>query len=389
MTEEEFDALLYSGILDPYTKAIEEGVRTVMITFNSVNGVKCHENKHLIREILKGELGFTGLVVSDYNAVQQLSGATYKEQVRQAIDAGVDLFMEVYTWEDVMKHIVSLVEEGSVPLEQIDDAVRRILRVKLEAGLFEEVIGGETRLLEEVGSEEHREIAREAVRKSLVLLKNDKIGSRTALEVLQDAENIKLCGQKAFDIGSQCGGWTITWEGLSGKITQGTTIIEGIAAQVGDTKELTHDIKGEITAADDAVIVVIGEPPYVEVGGDRTAEGLTVDDADRELLETLRASLKANGKEDIPVIGILLAGRPVNITEYMEDFDALIMAWLPGTEGQGVADVLFGEHEFTGKLTYTWVKDPEDIGDKFKEGNEASILFPYGYGLDKAGNLLP
>ena len=176
MTDEEFDVLLESGVLDPYTMAVNEGVRTVMVSYNSVNGVKCHENRHLIREVLKGELGFTGLVVSDYNAVQQLSGITYKEQIRQAIDAGVDLFMEVSTWKDVLKNIKELVEEGSVPMEQIDEAVCRILRVKFEAGLFEEEIGGEKELAlrDEVGSEEHREIAREAVRKSLVLLKNDK-----------------------------------------------------------------------------------------------------------------------------------------------------------------------------------------------------------------------
>lgn len=385
MTQEEFDRLLESGVIDPYTAALNEGVRTVMISYNSVDGVKCHENKHLIRDILKGELGFTGLVVSDYNAIQQLSGSTYKEQIRQGIDAGVDLFMEVYSWQDFIKNVKALVEEGSVPMEQIDDAVRRILRVKFEAGLFEEEIGSETEnaLLEGVGSEEHRMIAREAVRKSLVLLKNEKKNGQSALERLQSAQNIRVCGQKAYDIGSQCGGWTISWQGMSGKTTQGTTIIEGIAAQVMPEKTLSHDVKGEVLEENDAVIVVIGEGPYAETDGDRSAGALKISADDAAMLENLKASLEEQGKEDIPVVAVLIAGRPLNITEYLDDFDALIMAWLPGTQGEGIADVLFGEYDFTGKLNYTWMKDPADIEEKFEEGNEDKVLFPAGYGLSK------
>lgn len=390
MTEEEFDALLQSGVLDPYTAAINEGVRTVMISFSSVNGMKCHENKHLIRDVLKGELGFTGLVISDYNAIQQLSGKTYKEQIRQGIDAGVDLFMEVYTWQDFMKNVKELVEEGSISMEQIDDAVSRILRVKFEAGLFEEEVGSEAEkaLLENVGSEEHREIAREAVRKSLVLLKNDVKDGKSAIERLQDCENIRIFGKKAYDMGMQCGGWTISWQGEKGKITQGTTIIDGIAAQVMPDKTLSHDITGEILEENDALIAVIGEGPYAETDGDRSAQNLKVDADDRELLENLKKSLEEKGKQDIPRIAVIVAGRPLNITEYLDDFDAVIMAWLPGSEGEGIADVLFGEYDFTGRLNYTWLKDPADMEEKFRDGNEDKILFSVGYGLDKKGNKL-
>lgn len=378
MTDEEFDVLLESGVLDPYTMAINEGVRTVMVSYNSVNGVKCHENRHLIREVLKGELGFTGLVVSDYNAVQQLSGITYKEQIRQAIDAGVDLFMEVSTWKDVLKNIKELVEEGSVPMEQIDEAVCRILRVKFEAGLFEEEIGGEKELAlrDEVGSEEHREIAREAVRKSLVLLKNDKVGEQTALEALKEADNIRLCGQKAYDLGNQCGGWTISWQGLTGKTTIGTTIIDGIAAAVMPEKTLSHDIKGEVLAENEAIIIVVGEGPYAETDGDRSENGVTISATDKEMLANLRQSLSNQGKEDMPVVAILIGGRPLDITEYMDLFDGIIMAWLPGTEGEGIADVLFGEYDFTGKLTYTWREHPGDT--------QSPVLFEKGFGLTKA-----
>ena len=377
MTEEEFDFLLESGVLDPYTMAINEGVRTVMASYNSVDGLKCHENQNLIRDVLKGELGFTGLVVSDYNAITQLSGVTYKEQIRQAIDAGIDLFMEVSTWKDVYNNILKLVEEGSVSEERIDDSVRRILRVKFEAGLFEEEIGGENELAlrDEVGSDEHREVAREAVRKSLVLLKNDMVGEQTALEALQDASNIRLCGQKAYDMGSQCGGWTISWQGLAGMTTVGTTIIDGIAEAVMPEKKLSHDVKGEVAAENEAIIVVVGEGPYAEMYGDRSEDQVVISATDREMLDNLRQSLADAGKEDIPVIAILIGGRCLDITDYMDMFDGIIMAWLPGTEGAGIADVLFGDYDFTGKLTYTW---HEVAGDP-----ESPVLFEKGYGLSK------
>lgn len=377
MTQEEFDVLLESGVIDPYTRALHEGVRTVMISYNSVDGLKCHENKHLVRDLLKGELGFTGLVVSDYNAIQQLSGVTYKEQIRQAIEAGVDLFMEVSTWKDVFNNMKELVEDGELSEELIDDSVRRILRVKFESGLFEEKIGGENELAlqDEVGSDEHREVAREAVRKSLVLLKNENVGEKTAIDALQDATNIRLCGQKAYDMGSQCGGWTISWQGLTGMTTPGTTIIDGIAAEVMPEKKLSHDVKGEVVAENDAIIVVVGEGPYAEMYGDRGIDGVTISATDKEMLDNLRQSLTEQGKEDIPVIAILIGGRCLDITDYMDMFDGIIMAWLPGTEGAGIAEVLFGEYDFTGKLTYTWRENPGDP--------ESPVLFEMGYGLTK------
>jgi len=377
MSQDEFDVLLESGILDPYTKALNEGVRTVMVSFNSVDGMKCHENKHLVRGLLKDELGFTGLVISDYNAVQQLSGLTYKAQIRQAIEAGVDLFMEVSTWKEVAKCMKELVEDDEIPVELIDDAVRRILRVKFEAGLFEEEINSanEQALQTEIGSEAHREVAREAVRKSLVLLKNDNVGKQTALEALQSAGNIRLFGQKAYDIGAQCGGWTISWQGLTGKTTIGTTIIDGIAAEVMPEKKLSHNVKGEIAKENEALIVVVGEGPYAETDGDRGKNSVTISAIDKTMLENLRQSLADSGRDDVPVIAIIVAGRPLDITEYMDMFDGIVMAWLPGTEGAGIADVLFGEYDFTGKLTYTWRENPGDP--------TSPVLYEKGYGLTK------
>ena len=396
LSPEEFDALLDMGVLNPYTAALKEGVRTVMVSYNSVDGVKCHENKHLIQEVLKDQLGFTGLVVSDYNGIQQTSGSTYREQVRLALDAGIDLFMEVSTWKDCMNTIVKLVEDGEISEERLDDAVSRVLRVKFEAGLFEETIGGETEqeLLGKFGGEEHRALARQAVRESLVLLKNDPVGNVDALTALKEAKNIQVTGQKAYDLGSQCGGWTISWQGMQGMTTQGTTLIEGFAEALKDQDvKISHNVSGEVDAEKDAVIAVFGEVPYVETGGDRTADGLTVSAKDQELLENLKTSLEARG-DDIPAVAIIIAGRPLDIEEYFTMFDAVIMAWLPGTEGSGVADVLFGEYDFQGVLPYTWMKDAEDIPlkkDAALSGEKVDpekILFPRGYGLDKAGNLI-
>lgn len=392
MSHEEFDFLLDSGVLDPYTNAIDHNVLTVMASYNSVDGLKCHENYHLLTEVLKEELGFKGLVISDYNAVQQVSGATYKDQIALAVNAGIDLLMEVSTWESCIDAIVQLVEEGKISQERIDDAVSRILYVKFTAGLFEEEINGTTEqaLMEEFGSAEHREVARQAVRESLVLLKNDTVGSTSAIDALQDAKNIIVMGQRAYDLGSQCGGWTITWQGRTGNITQGTPIIQGFANAIGEDVKIAHNVDGTISEDNDAIIVVIGETPYAETNGDRSADKLAVAANDITLMETLEENLAnmSAKRDDVPVIGIIVAGRPINITEYMDVFDAVVMAWLPGTEGDGIADVLFGDYDFTGTLTFTWMKDMADIEKKFEEGNEDLILFPYGYGLNKAGETL-
>lgn len=392
MSAEEFDALLSSGVINPYTAAIDEGVRIVMTMYGSVDGLKMHENKHLVQELLKDQLGFTGFVVSDYNAVQQNSGLTYKEQVGQAVNAGVDMIMESTAWKEAYNAILDLVEEGEISMERIDDAVTRILRVKFEAGLFEETIGGETEmaLQETIGCDEHREIARQAVRESLVLLKNDMVGDVDALTALKNATDIQMSGQKAYDMGSQCGGWTITWQGMQGNITYGTTIIQGVSdATSADGVGLSHDVTGELAEGKDALIAVFGEVPYAEMNGDRSVESLTVSAKDQELLENLRASLE--GRDDIPKVAIIIAGRPLDIDEYFDMFDAVIMAWLPGSEGAGIADVLFGDYDFTGVLPYTWMKEAEDIylkKDAALAGEEVDpekVLFPNGYGLNKAG----
>ena len=391
MTAEEFDALMDSGLLDPYTAALDEGVLTVMISYNSVDGVKCHENKHLIQEVLKDELGFRGLVVSDYNAIQQTNGKNYKDQVRLSLDAGVDLFMEPYNWQDCMQAIIALAENGDISMERVDDAVSRILRVKFEAGMFEEEIGGahEKELVEQAGCEEHRDLARQAVRESLVLLKNDTVNGTSALDALNQAKNIQVSGQKAYDMGAQCGGWTISWQGQNGKITKGTTIIEGIAeVTAGRDLKLTHDVTGVVNEEADALMVVVGEEPYAETDGDRTAGTLVPSAKDQEVLKAVRESLEQR-KDRIPVVAVIVAGRPLDLTEYQDLFDGIVMAWLPGTEGAGVADVLFGDYEFQGTLPVTWLKDMEDlpaIMEADLNGTQVDpqlVLYERGTGLRK------
>ena len=389
MEEEEFDRLLHDLLLEPYRAALDEGALTVMVSYNSVNGKKCHENEYLINEVLKGELAFRGLVVSDYNGVQQVSGSTYKDKVAQGVNAGIDLFMEPNDWKNFMNALVELVNEGRVSQERVDDAVRRILRVKFEARLFEEAVGSEheEELINAFGGEENRAVAREAVRKSLVLLKNDDIGGKTAMEALAGSTNILVAGKKADDIGAQCGGWTISWQGSKGDITEGTTLLEALR-NAADGKNITYSADGEVSADVDAVIVAVGEDPYAEMQGDRSFSSLTITNDDKIMLDDLRASLKAAGKEDIPVIAVLFTGRPVIIADYVEDFDAIVAAWLPGTEGDGIADVLLGDYDFTGTLTFTWPWYASDIESKFEEGSEDLILFKRGTGLNKAGESL-
>lgn len=385
MEPSEFDTLLHQELLTPYQEVIESGCRTVMVSFSSVNGLKTHEDKYLITDVLKGELGFTGFVISDYDGIHQISGDTYKDKVENGVNAGIDLFMESGSWQEFMEVLKELVLEGRVSIDRIDDAVSRILRVKFEAGLFEEEIGGgrEQALLETFGGEEHRTLAREAVAKSLVLLINREINGQTAMEMLAESKNILVVGKKGNDIGTQCGGWTISWQGATGEITAGTTILQGLQQAAGPGVTVDYSESGEAGADYDAIIVVIGELPYAESDGDRTISNLVLTGEDRKLLAEIQEAVA--DRPDIPVIAVMVTGRMLAIADYVDTFDALVMAWLPGTEGAGVADVLLGGQDFTGTLKYTWTSSPGDIANKFNVTDDA-ILFPYGSGLRKDGS---
>ena len=360
---------LRSLFFPPYAAAIDSGVGAVMVSFSSWNGVKMHANKYLITEVLKGEMGFTGLVVSDWGAVKQLPG-NEAMQVRTAINAGLDMIMVPDDYRAFIRALRGEVEAGRVAMARIDDAVRRILTQKFTLGLFEHPYANRD-YQQNLGSEGHRAVARRAVAESLVLLKNEG----GLLPLPKSGVKLLVAGKNADNLGYQCGGWTISWQGAGGEITAGTTILEGIQAAVAPDTVVTYDPTAEsIDASYSAAIVVIGEKPYAEMMGDRPGtQGLELDDDDRTVLQRVQAA-------GVPTVVIIVAGRPLIITDHLPNWQALLMAWLPGTEGAGVADVLFGDYAPTGKLPLSWPKTgrqiPINVGDEVYEP-----LFEYGWGL--------
>jgi beta-glucosidase len=363
--------------LPPYETAITAGARSIMASFSSWNGTKVHADHFLLTDLLKEELGFTGFVVSDWGAIDQID-PDYYQAVVTAINAGIDLNMVPYDYRRFGRTLHEAVENGDVSHERIDDAVRRILRVKFELGLFEYPFADEESLVK-VGSEEHRDLAREAVSQSLVLLKNEG----GVLPISEDTTAVFVGGQAADDIGIQSGGWTIEWQGQEGDITAGTTILEAIQSTAPEGTVVYFDSKGlldSVQAAEgselepDVCFGVVGERPYAEGVGDSAELALPADDLN--VLENLQA--------DCPtLVVILLSGRPLIITNLIEEWDGLVAAWLPGTEGQGVADVLFGHQPFTGKLPYTWPRSIDQLPFNFNQmGTGDNVpLFPFGYGL--------
>ncbi len=370
------ESVLRSLHLPPYQAVVEAGALSVMVSFSSWNGVKMHANAELITGLLKEELNFQGFVVSDWGAIDQID-ANYSEAVIAAVNAGIDMNMVPTDYRAFIQVLTAAVENGDVPESRIDDAVRRILRVKFMLGLFERPFP-DPDWQSLVGSAEHRELAREAVRRSLVLLLN----ANEALPISEDAGAIFVAGEFADDIGVQCGGWTIEWQGAVGNITDGTTILDAIEARAGSGVQVHYnrfgnyerilDENGDPLIAE-VGIVVIGERPYAEgfsPTGDRA--DLSLSEADINLIESVRARVDR-------LVVILISGRPLIITDQLPLADAWVAAWLPGTEGQGVADVLFGDFPFTGRLPFTWPASMDQIPLGVSTGEP---LFPFGYGLE-------
>jgi beta-glucosidase len=351
-----------------YLAALREGVGSIMVSFSSWNGQKLSANKRLLTEVLKDELGFDGFLVSDWNALDALPGS-YDDKVSAAVEAGIDMFMVPQKHRLFIASLRELVKGGKVSQARVDDAVTRILRVKLAMGLLVPDWQGQAeRSLEpRFGSREHRELARQAVKQSLVLLKN-KGG---ALPLSTRAKHIHVAGKNADDLGSQCGGWTISWQGRKGPITSGTTILGAILQTASTATNITYSRDGSGAKGAEAGIVVVGETPYAEFHGDRRELSL-----DKEDLQAI-ANVKAAG---IPVIVVLVSGRPMILGEALDQADAFLAAWLPGSEGQGVADVLFGEYNPTGKLPFTWPRSLDQIPINRGDGRP-DPLFPFGFGL--------
>jgi beta-glucosidase len=354
--------------LPPFKAAVERGVGSVMVSYSSWNGVKNHSNKYLITTLLKGELGFSGFVVSDWAGIDQIDGQKgfTATEVATAVNAGIDMVMVPNDYKTFISYLRSDVSNGTVPLSRIDDANRRILTKKFQLGLFEHPLTDRS-YTSGVGSAAHRAVARQAVRESQVLLKNDG-----GVLPLAKSAKVFVAGKSADNIGNQSGGWTISWQGASGSTIPGTTVLQGIRSAVTDSSRVTYERYGNgIDSSYAAAIAVVGETPYAEGQGDRTGSmGL-----DQEDLTTL-AKLKASG---VPVVTVLVSGRPLDVAAQLPDWKALVAAWLPGTEGAGVADVLFGDYAPTGKLPMTWMQSASQ--QPINDGDGKTPLFAYGYGL--------
>jgi beta-glucosidase len=354
--------------LPPFREAVRRNVASVMASYSSWNGAKMHGNKYLITDVLKGEFGFKGMVITDWDGIEKIDGqfGFSPEDVRTAANAGVDVFMITEQYAGFINLLRTEVQAGRVPLSRIDDANRRILTKKFELGLFERPYADRS-LASKVGSAAHRAIAREAVQKSQVVLKNNG-----TLPIKRNPGKIFVAGKSADNIGYQSGGWTMQWQGGSGPTTPGTTVLQGIRNTVAPGTTVTHDQDGNgIDGSYSVAVAVIGEKPYAEYEGDRE-DDLRLDETDRAVL----AKLKAAG---VPVVTVILSGRPLDITAELPDFAALVAGWLPGTEGQGVADILFGAVKPTGKLPMTWAKN---VGQQpINAGDGKAPLFAYGYGL--------
>ena len=337
-----------------YYEALDAEVQTVMATFNSWNGVKIHGHKFLLTDVLKNQMGFDGFVVSDWNGIGQVEGCT-NNSCAQAINAGIDMVMVPEQWKGFLRNTLKQVKAGEISMARIDDAVERILRVKIRAGLFEKGLPSSREVAgnaDLIGAPAHREVARDAVRKSLVLLKNDDVLP------LRAGQHVLVAGDGADNIGKQNGGWTITWQGTENKNSEfpgATSIYNGLANamnSIGGSTELS--VSGNWSKKPDVAVVVFGEEPYAEGQGDvHTLAYRNGRIEDLELMQKLQS-------QDIPVVSVFITGRPLWVNAEINSSDAFVVAWLPGTEGGGVADVLVADsdnnprYDFTGRLSFDW-----------------------------------
>ena len=327
--------------LEPFRRAIDADVKSVMVGLNKWNGEKISFNKYLLTDVLKGELGFQGFVFSDWYGVYEKEENRYNALVK-AINAGVDMVMLPYDYKFFSDSIHYAVANGYISEKRLNDAVRRILKVKFEIGLFDKIETDKSGL-KSVGSKEHRDLARMAVRKSLVLLKNNN-----TVPISKNISKVLVAGSAADNLGKQSGGWTIEWQGVDGNWIPGTTILKGIRDAVSSSAQVEYDLKGNFIGQKklaDIGIAVVGENPYTEGWGDNENPKLSPEDI--EAIDNLK-------KNSLKIIVIITSGRPLDIKQYTNDWDAVIAAWLPGSEGQGIADVLFGDYSFIGTLSVGW-----------------------------------
>lgn len=381
----------------PYFSAIQSGALSIMVSFSSWNGDKCHAHHYLLTDVLKKQMSFNGILISDMQGIDYLADDFYLA-VAQGVNAGIDMFMVPENWKRFIQDLRRHVELGTVSEERIDDAVRRILTVKLAFGLF-----NKPRPKDRVwsnhysfGSEQHRLVAREAVQKSLVLLKNEN-----QLLPLSKSANIFVTGKNADSTGNQCGGFTITWQGTSENNIEGATSVWQAIQKVAPNSIFSTNPSEACSETHDVAVVVIGENSYAEGWGDIRDDDNIIREAGSQMngqikvleacgnslelsklypedLEAIK-TVKATG---LPVVVILISGRPLLVNHEIEIADAFVAAWLPGSEALGITDVIFGDKDFSGKLSFSWPKQTHptiNIGDRYY-----NPLFPHGFGLSYA-----
>lgn len=365
-----------------YVGGLTAGAQSVMASFNSWHGDKVHGNKYLLTDVLKDQMGFDGFVVGDWNGHGQVKNCS-NESCPQAVNAGLDIFMvPTDAWKPLYENTIAQVKDGTIPMSRINDAVERILRVKVRAGLFEKPNPAERKFsgkTELIGQQSHRDVARQAVRESLVLLKN-----KNKLLPLDPKLSILVAGDAADNIGKQSGGWSITWQGTNNTNADfpgGSSIYHGLKTQVESAGgEISLNVDGDFKTKPDVAIVVFGEEPYAEGHGDR--ENLSYQQGDKRDLALLK-KLKAQG---IPVVSVFISGRPMWLNAELNASDSFVAAWLPGSEGDGVAEVLLTnadgsvQHDFKGKLSFSWPKSAEQSNVNYGDTDYAPLL-PYGFGL--------
>lgn len=357
------------NLLSVYKSQVDAGVKTIMISHSSVNGIKMHENKKYITDVLKGEMGFKGVVVSDWESIHNISGDSLSDQVITSVNAGIDMLMEPTEYKNCIKYIVDGVNSGKIKQERVDDAVRRILTVKKDQGLFDdpEMKNQKTKQTS-VGSDEYRNLARQLVEKSLVMVKND--GS---VLPLKKGTKIYVCGPMADNTGAQCGGWTLSWEGkaVNGYIKGAKSILSGFK-ELESEYGITVITDKEKAKDADVTVLCIGEKPYAEWTGDTedlSITGKCAMDGNKDAI----VQAKELGK---PIVTLIVAGRNVITDEYDKDWSSVVMCYLPGSEGNGVANVILGKAPFSGKLAMPWYSSVNDIKtDKVK--------YNIGFGLTK------